>query len=160
MAKLRVDEEEKRPDQMNMDELLNAYEDDLGIDQTTNDIDDESLGRMAQDVNLLKQVSEQQMDLALKKEQSLTHGESIDNYMPTDQAIAAIQAIEDKKNSAIAAIPKSDPQYAEKKKQIEAQAKQTKYKAMKNLNANNEKVSADVKAKMRRRSSVQQPLPQ
>lgn len=64
---------------------------------------------MAQDVNLLKQVSEQQMDLALKKEQSLTHGESIDNYMPTDQAIAAIQAIEDKKNSAIAAIPKSDP---------------------------------------------------
>ena len=32
MAKLRVDEEEKRPDQMNMDELLNAYEDDLGID--------------------------------------------------------------------------------------------------------------------------------
>ena len=49
------------------------------------------------------------MDLALKKEQSLTHGESIDNYMPTDQAIAAIQAIEDKKNSAIAAIPKSDP---------------------------------------------------
>ena len=98
MAKLRVDEEQKRPDQMNMDELLNAYEDDLGIDQTTNDIDDESLGRMAQDVNLLKQVSEQQMDLALKKEQSLTHGESIDNYMPTDQAIAAIQAIEDKKN--------------------------------------------------------------
>ena len=100
------------------------------------------------------------MDLALKKEQSLTHGESIDNYMPTDQAIAAIQAIEDKKNSAIAAIPKSDPQYAEKKKQIEAQAKQTKYKAMKNLNASNEKVSADVKAKMRRRGSVQQPLPQ
>jgi len=32
MAKLRVDEEVKDPAQMNMDELLNAYEDDLGID--------------------------------------------------------------------------------------------------------------------------------
>ena len=156
MAKLRVDEEVKDPAQMNMDELLNAYEDDLGIDQTTADIDDESLGRMAQDVNLLKQVSEQQMDLALKKEQSLTHGESIDNFMPTEQAINAMQSIEDQKNRAIAAIAKNDPQYAEKKKQIEAQAKQTKYKAMKNLNANNEKVSSDVKARMRRRS-IQQP---
>ena len=68
---------------------------------------------MAQDVNLLKQVSEQQMDLALKKDESLTHGESIDNYMPTDQTIAAMQAIEDEKNRAIAAIPKNDPGYAE-----------------------------------------------
>ena len=72
--------------------------------------------------------------------------------MPTDQTIAAMQAIEDEKNRAIAAIPKNDPGYAEQKKQIEARAKQTKYKKMKELNANNEKVSADVKAKMRRRS--------
>ena len=100
------------------------------------------------------------MDLALKKEQSLTHGESIDNYMPTDQTIAAMQAIEEEKNRAIAAISKSDPEYAEKKKQIEARAKQTKYKKMKELNASNEKVSATVKDKMRRRSSVQVPIPQ
>ena len=63
------------------------------------------------------------MDLALKKEQSLTHGESIDNYMPTEQTISTMQSIEDEKNRAIAAIPKNDPQYAEKKKQIEARAK-------------------------------------
>ena len=63
------------------------------------------------------------MDLALKKEQSLTHGESIDNYMPTEQTISTMQSIEDEKNRAIAAISKNDPQYAEKKKQIEARAK-------------------------------------
>ena len=64
---------------------------------------------MSQEVNLLKQVSEQQMDLALKKEQSLTHGESMDNFMPTEQAINAMQSIEEEKNRAIAAIPKNDP---------------------------------------------------
>ena len=49
------------------------------------------------------------MEVALKKEQSLTHGESMDNFMPTEQAINAMQSIEEEKNRAIAAIPKNDP---------------------------------------------------
>ena len=94
------------------------------------------------------------MEVALRKEQSLTHGESIDNFMPTEQTITTMQSIEDEKARAIAAIPANDPEYAQKKKQIEARAKQTKYKAMKNLNKGNERVSTEVRDKMRRRQSL------
>ena len=51
-----------------MDELLGAYENELDIDT---DFDDMAASKMAQEVNLLKQASEQQMDVAMQREQSL-----------------------------------------------------------------------------------------
>ena len=65
-----------------------------------------------------------------------------------------IDRIIDKKNVEIATIQKSDPQYAKKVADIEKRAKQTKYKAMKNLNTQNEKVPRNVKANMVRRASL------
>lgn len=52
-----------------MDDLLGAYENELDID--TGDFDDMAASKMAQEVNLLKQASEQQMDVAMQREQSL-----------------------------------------------------------------------------------------
>ena len=115
-----------------MDELLGAYEDELDIDTT--DLDGISGAKMAQEVNLLKQASEQQMDVAMQREQSLQHGEAIDNFMPTGNVIATIQSIDEQKQQEINSISKSDPDYAKKVKAVEQRAKQTKYKAMKNLN--------------------------
>ena len=66
---------------MNMNDLLAAYEDDLGItedQQAPSDFNDQSGATIAHEVNLLKQVSEQQMEVALRQEMSLCHGESID----------------------------------------------------------------------------------
>ena len=89
---------------------------------------------------MIKQYSESQMDVALHKEQSLQHGEAIDQYMPTENVLRTMQSIDDTKSAEIARLNKSDPNYAEQVKQIEQRAKQTKYKAMKNLNTGNEKV--------------------
>ena len=100
------------------------------------------------------------METALRHEMSLSHGESIDQYMNTTQVEQKMQQIDAQKNLEIAALNKSDPEYAAKVKQITARAKQTKYKAMKNLNTQNEKVPDRVKANMRRRGSVQQPAAQ
>jgi len=46
-----------------MDDLLGGFEDELDIDRE--DFDDDEGARMAQEVNLLKQASEQQMDMAM-----------------------------------------------------------------------------------------------
>ena len=74
------------------------------------------------------------MEQALKKEQSLSHAESIDQYMPTQSVINAMQTIDEQCLKEVMAIPKTDPEYAQKVKAIEERAKQTKYKSMKNLN--------------------------
>ena len=74
------------------------------------------------------------MEMALKKEQSLSHAESIDQYMPTQSVINAMQTIDEQCLKEIMSIPKTDPEYAQKVKAIEERAKQTKYKSMKNLN--------------------------
>ena len=56
-----------------MDELLSGFEDDLGIDSAaSNDFGDDSGAAIAQEVNMLKQASSMQLELALKKEQSLS----------------------------------------------------------------------------------------
>ena len=49
-----------------MDDLLGAYENELDID--TGDLDEMAASKMAQEVNLLKQASEQQMDVAMQRE--------------------------------------------------------------------------------------------
>ena len=68
-ANAAAGEENKEMNQSTtMDELLGAYEDELEIDT---DFDDMAASKMAQEVNLLKQVSEQQMDVAMQREQSL-----------------------------------------------------------------------------------------
>ena len=95
------------------------------------------------------------MEVAIEREQSLSQGESIDRFMPTGNVMRTMQSIDDQKAREIESISKSDPQYAEKVRQIEQRAKQTKYKAMKNLNTANEKIPSKVKANMVRRSSLQ-----
>lgn len=84
---------------MSMDELLSSYEADLGIDNTTSsqflNFNDESSTAIAYEVNLFKQASEQNLEVALKKEQSLAQGEAIDMFMPTDNVLRAQSAIDD-----------------------------------------------------------------
>ena len=75
-------------DNMNMNDLLASYEEDLGIeedDAAMTDYNNDAGATIAQEVNLLKQVSEQQLEVALKHEMSLQHGESIDQYMNTER---------------------------------------------------------------------------
>ena len=99
-----------------MDELLGAYENELDIDT---DVDGVAGAKMAQEVNLLKQASEQQMDMALQREQSLQHGEAIDNFMPTGNVIATMNSIDEQKAREISSIAKSDPEYAKKVQAVE-----------------------------------------
>lgn len=94
----------------------------------------------------------------MKKEQSLSHGEAIDQYMPTENVLTAMQSIDDQKQREIDQLDRNDPNYDKLVKEIMARAKHTKYKAMKNLNNANEKVPQSVKANMRRRSSIMQPV--
>ena len=63
-----------------MNDLLAGYEEDLGIAEAEepSDFNDPTGASIAHEVNLLKQVSEQQMETALRHEMSLSHGESID----------------------------------------------------------------------------------
>jgi len=105
-------------------------------------------------VNLLKQASEQLTEVAIEREQSLSQGEAIDKFMPTSNVMRTMQSIDEQKSREIDAISKSDPEYTAKVKSIELRAKQTKYKAMKNLNTKNEKVPQKVKDNMVRRSSI------
>ena len=52
-----------------MDDLLAGYEDELGIDSAQADkMESETSATIAQEVNLLKQASESQMEVAMKKE--------------------------------------------------------------------------------------------
>ena len=142
---------------MNMDQLLASYVEDFGL-KDDDDIDGDSSAMIAQEVNILKQQSEQQMEEALHSEKSLQRDESIDNYMPNDNCVAIIDSIIEKKKLEIAAIPRSDPKYTQKVRDIEKRAKQTKYKAMKSLNTQNERVPHGVKANMVRRASINSPM--
>ena len=76
----------------------------------------------------------------MKKEQSLSHGDGIDQYMPTENVLATMQSIDDQKSREIASLNKNDADYAQKVQEITARAKHTKYKAMKTLNVQNEKI--------------------
>ena len=95
--------------------------------------------------------------MALKKESSLVHGESIDQYMNTERCEQTMQQIDAQKAHEIDLLDKSDANYAKNMKDIETRAKVTKYKAMKSLNTQNEKVPDRVKANMRRRGTVDGP---
>ena len=107
---------------MNMDQLLASYVEDFGL-KDDDDIDGDSSAMIAQEVNILKQQSEQQMEEALHSEKSLQRDESIDNYMPNDNCVAIIDSIIEKKKLEIAAIPRSDPKYTQKVRDIEKRAK-------------------------------------
>ena len=99
-----------------MNELLASLEDEFGIE---NDIPTESAATIAQEVNLIKQASESAMELAMRKEKSLQHGESIDQYMNTDHCVNTIETIEFQKEREIKLLKKNDPNYAKKVKEIE-----------------------------------------
>ena len=60
---------------------------------------------------------------------------------------------------AIMELPKDDPEYARKVKEIEGRAKQAKYKSMKSLNTQNEMIPQRVKEAMVRRGSHQKYSP-
>lgn len=81
---------------LTMDELLAQYEDDLGIDNSRYlNFEPESGAQIAAEVNLIKQASEQIMEVAMKREQSLAQGDAIDQFMDTDNCIHTMQAIDD-----------------------------------------------------------------
>ena len=69
--------------------------------------------------------------------------------------------IDKARDKQIANLDTADPEYESKKEHIMKQAKQTKYKLMKQMNISNEKVPKEVKANMIRRASIQVmgPLP-
>ena len=143
IAKQQTSEERKDvSSNMTMDELLSQYENDLGIDPVPDNsllsLNEERTASIAAEVNLLKQSSEQILEVALKKEQSLSQGDSIDKYMPLFNVIQAQSTIDDQRAREIDAIPKSDPDYEKKVKEIQMRAKQTLYKAMKTMNTHNE----------------------
>lgn len=78
-----------------MNDLLAGYEEDLGItEEESPDFDEDAGATIAHEVNLLKQVSEQQMEFALRQEMSLSHGESIDQYMNTTKVEQKMQQID------------------------------------------------------------------
>ena len=61
--------------------------------------------------------------MAMKREKSLSQGEKIDQYMPTDSVLRTMQSIDDQKTREINAISSSDPDRSKKVKEIEARAK-------------------------------------
>ena len=71
--------------------------------------------------------------------------------MPTENAMRVQASIEEQRDREIANLSKNDPDFAKKKSDILKRAAQTKYKAMKGLNTQNEKVPSSVKAAMKRR---------
>ena len=93
------------------------------------------------------------MEVALKREASLAHGDAIDQYMEVDQCEILEKRIERSKRREIDALDKSDPHYQKKVDEIEKRARLTKYKAMKTMNTRNEKVPVRVKQEMVRRAS-------
>ena len=102
-----------------MDELLGNYEQELDIDTDSDQLASRNGCVIAQEVNLLKQASEQNMEVAMKKEQSLSHGEAIDQYMPTDSCIATMERIDEERLREINSIPAGDPERAQKIAQID-----------------------------------------
>ena len=97
-----------------MDDLLSGFEGELGIDAETDggdDFDATQGAAIAAEVNLLKRASESQMEVAMKSELSLQHGESIDQYMPTENVTQIMNNIEDQRRQEIAALDKNDAEY-------------------------------------------------
>ena len=125
-----------------MDELLSGYEKDM---QVPTEEDAELSAKMAQEVNLLKQASSQQMDLAFKSELSLQHNGSIVEAMDRESCMRVIEQIKIQKEKEIAAIKESDPRHNTKVREIKKRAQYTLYKAMKKINARNEKIPAQSK---------------
>ena len=62
------------------------------------------------------------MEIAMKKEQSLQLGESIDRHMSCEDSLFEINRIEQEKKAQINAIPKSDPDYETKVANINKRA--------------------------------------
>ena len=59
----------------------------------------------------------------MQREQSLQHGEAIDNFMPTGNVIAMMNSIDEQRAREINAIARSDPDYAKKIQAIQQRAK-------------------------------------
>ena len=74
--------------------------------------------------------------------------------MPTSDTISAMLEIDNRKREAIASISNTDPEYETKIQEIEKRSREEKYKSMKSLNSNNERIPERAKANMRRRSSL------
>ena len=121
-----------------MDELLSGYEKSMHV-KTEEEIDAELSAKMVQEVNLVKAASSMQMDLAFKSEKSLEHNGQIDATV-LEKAISVIAEIKEQKEKELATVKKTDPRHDTKVKEIEKRAAQTRFKAMKRVNARAEKV--------------------
>ena len=62
--------------------------------------------------------------------------------------MSIMNQIKEQKDREVAAVKKHDPRRETKIKEIEKRAKQTLYKAMKKINARNEKIPTQAKAAM------------
>ena len=51
------------------------------------------------------------MEVAMKSELSLQHGESIDQYMPTENVMQTMNNIEDQRRQELSKLDKTDPEY-------------------------------------------------
>ena len=61
--------------------------------------------------------------MAIKREQSLSHGDVIDQYMPTENVLRTMQSIDDTSTREISSINANDPEYANKVGEIKKRAK-------------------------------------
>ena len=60
--------------------------------------------------------------------------------MPTEQAISTLQDLEEQVETQLSTVPDDDPFYADKVQEIRRSARVAQYKAMKSLNAKNERL--------------------
>ena len=68
--------------------------------------------------------------------------------MDTEHCMSIMNQIKEQKDREVAAVKKHDPRQETKIKEITKRAQQTLYKAMKKINATNEKIPAQAKAAM------------
>ena len=81
-----------------MDELLAGYEQEYRLSNLEEDFNNTLGASIAAEVNMVKEASKMQMEMAMRKEASLTHGDSIDNYMDVGQCERAMLKIDKSKS--------------------------------------------------------------
>lgn len=103
---------------MSENQLLDAYEKEFGITGDDEMDDGEDEAAIVQEINLIKQKSEQAKTIADESELMLVYRESVDNYMDKGQTTKAIEDRDKRIEQEIAKLSKSDPNYDKKCEKI------------------------------------------
>ena len=103
---------------MTENQLLDAYEKEFGITGDDEMDDGEDEAAIVQEINLIKQKSEQAKTIADESELMLVYRESVDNYMDKGQTTKAIEDRDKRILQEIAKLSKSDPNYDKKCEKI------------------------------------------